>query len=134
VHSGTALGLDLVYPRSIDHWKSMYEFVTNVLGSNTATYLQTCGAIYRNGGIGNYTTYVMRDPNSYAGGAPDWQVPDNGRWWLRDSVYGEPNGNYTNNGFLRLYQVTSSGYINNFDDLGAALTGTTYLVSTNAKP
>jgi hypothetical protein len=134
VHSGTALGLDLVYPRSIDHWKSMYEFVTNVLGSNTATYLQTCGAIYRNGGIGNYTTYVMRDPNSYAGGAPDWQVPDSGRWWLRDSVYGEPNGNYTNNGFLRLYQVTSSGYINNFDDLGAALTGTTYLVSTNAKP
>jgi len=134
VHSGTALGLDLVYPRSIDHWKSMYEFVTNVLGSNTATYLQTCGAIYRNGGIGNYTSYVMRDPNSYAGGAPDWQVPDGGRWWLRDSVYGEPNGNYTNNGFLRLYQVTSTGYINNFDDLGAAATSTTYLVSTNAKP
>jgi hypothetical protein len=76
----------------------------------------------------------MRDPNSYAGGAPDWQVPDGGRWWLRDSVYGEPNGNYTNNGFLRLYQVTSTGYINNFDDLGAAATSTTYLVSTNAKP
>ena len=134
VHSGTALGLDLVYPRSIDHWKSMYEFVTNVLGSNTTTYLQTCGAIYRNGGIGNYTSYVMRDPNSYAGGAPDWQVPDLGRWWLRDSVYGEPNGNYTNFGFLRLYQVTSSGFINNFDDLGAAATGNYYLVSTNAKP
>jgi hypothetical protein len=76
----------------------------------------------------------MRDPNSYAGGAPDWQVPDSGRWWLRDAVYGEPNGNYTNYGFLQLSGIQSSGFISAFDDLGAALTGTTYLVSTNAKP
>ena len=134
VHGGTNLGLDLVYPRSQAHWKSMYEYVTNVLGSTTGTYLKTTGAITRVGGIGNYTSLSMRDPNSYESGAPDWKVPDLGRWWIRDNPYNEPNGNYTNNGFLVLYTILSNGFISSFDDLGAAATGNYYLVSTNAKP
>ena len=133
-HSGVALGLSLVYPRSLEHWKSMYEYVTNILGSSYATYLKTTGAIHRVGGIGNYTSYSMRDPLSYASGAPDWKVPDNGRWFIRNDPYGEPNGNYTNYGFLKLYGMYADGLIYNLDDLGAAATGTSYLVSTNAKP
>jgi hypothetical protein len=76
----------------------------------------------------------MRDPLSYASGAPDWKVPDNGRWFIRNDPYGEPNGNYTNYGFLKLYGMYADGLIYYLDDLGAAATGTSYLVSTNAKP
>ena len=133
-HSGIVLGLDLVYPRSRDHWKSMYEFVTNVLGSSYGTYIRTTGAVYRVGGIGNYTSYAMRDPNSYESGAPDWRVTDGGRWFIRDSPYSEPNGNYTNYGFLGLQSMFADGTITGFDDGGAFSTGTSYLVSTNAKP
>ena len=134
VHGGTNLGLDLVYPRSQAHWKSMYEYVVNVLGSSTGTYLRTTGAIHRVGGIGNYTSLSMRDPNSYESGAPDWKVPDLGRWWIRDNPYSEPNGNYTNYGFLVLQGILSNGFISAFDDGGAQPTGNYYLVSTNAKP
>jgi hypothetical protein len=64
-----------------------------------------------------------------------WRVKDGGRWWLRDTLYSEPNGDYTLNGLL-------SGGMNenwnlqdfNFNDQGAYATGNFYLVSTNAKP
>ena len=52
---------------------------------------------------GNYTTYIMRNPTYYASGPPDWKVPDGGRWWLRDAVFGEPNGDMHAYGFLGLY-------------------------------
>ena len=76
----------------------------------------------------------MRDPNSYESGAPDWKVPDLGRWWIRDNPYSEPNGNYTNYGFLVLQGILSNGFISAFDDGGGQPTGNYYLVSTNAKP
>ena len=134
VHSGTSLGLDLVYPRSQGHWKSMYEFVVNVLGSTTGTYLNTTGAIIRSEGFGNYSTYTMRDPNSYETGAPNWKVPDLGRWWLRDDRYGEPSGDYNLNGFMALYTILPNGYISAYNDGGTQPTGNYYLVSTNGKP
>jgi len=61
-------------------------------------------------------------------------VPDGGRWWIRDTTYGEPNGNYSTYGFLILQGLSSTGLISAFDDQGAPYTGTKYLVSTNAKP
>ena len=134
VHGGTHLGLDLVYPRSQGHWKSMYEYVVNVLGSTTGTYLKTTGAIHRSEGFGGYSTYIMRDPNSYETGAPNWKVPDLGRWWLRDERYGEPSGDYNLNGFMALYTILANGYITYYNDGGTQPTGNYYLVSTNGKP
>jgi hypothetical protein len=140
-HSGTALGLDYVYPRSKNHWRAMSNFVKNTLGytgTNYTRFFVNVGKVYRTGGIGNYTSFPMRDPNYYGTGAPDWRVPDGGRWWLRDTAYSEPNGNHTIGGFLYFWQghMLENYDLRDllFDDGGAPATGTYYLVSTNAKP
>ena len=137
-HSGTALGLDLIYPRSQGHWKSMYEFANGVLGVSLNSVMAICGAVTRNtqlNGSGNYTNVIMRDPNNYLSGALDWKVPDGGRWWLRDLFYSEPNGDYSYNAFLSFSGVSPDGSNLTYNDgYSSAYTGTSYLVSTNAKP
>jgi hypothetical protein len=146
-HSGLALGLDLVFPRSPQHWQAMRNYVTNVLGDSGNAFFQVTYVVYRTtsttGGSrgGNYTGVIMRDPRFYGTGTSDWRTGDGGRWWLRNSTFGEPNGDYSARGFLGL---TSGGYSFigyaggdvSFND-GANYpypTGTSYLVSTNAKP
>ena len=144
-NSGIPLGLDIIYPRSSEHWQAMYNFVNGVLGQNINTFFATnIGAVYRNttvgNGSGNYTTKIMRDPRYYGTGALDWRVPDGGRWWLRDTVYSEPNGDYANYGFLGNRGIpvpyVKGTSILTFNDLNnyTQNTGTTYLVSTNDKP
>lgn len=145
-HTGTALGLDIVYPRSEQHWIAMREYVNGELGfsgSNFQRYFQTTGKIFRTAnsvggtGTGNYSSFVMRHPSFYGTGAPDWRVSDGGRWWLRNGTFGEPNGNYTLGSFL---YFTSGFFPDNynggnisFDDASTRATGNFYLVSTNAK-
>lgn len=142
-HSGTALGLDIVYPRSKQHWIAMRNFVSNVLGSGDLTYFSCVPGVYRIGNtVGtNYTGYIMRNPTSYGSGAPDWKVKDGGRWWLRDTTYSEPNGDYTDGtwlgdmgrgGFTTGYAGTDLLF--NDGASGTYATGSSYLVSTNAKP
>ena len=141
-HSGTALGLGLVMPRSKYHWRAMRNYVTNVVGSSDYTYFSNVAGIYRSATTvgGNYTGYIMRSPTYYGSGAPDWRVLDGGRWWMRDTVYSEPNGDYTVNGFLGNLDrgSFSSGTYSLgdlvFNDGGSYATGTSYLVSTNSKP
>ncbi len=166
-HGGTPLGLDLVYPRSKQHWEAMADFVRDELGesgSDFDRYFRTAYAIYRDnstdsgsGDDEDYTNQIMRDPNFYGSGADDWEVPDGGRWWLRDSTFGEPNGDYLNYQMLGIYSIrvnTSDGSADDtsesyrvsenysgedleFNDIGNGrdhTTGGFYLVSTNAKP
>ena len=156
-HSGVALGLDIVYPRSKEHWIAMREYVGNVLGktgSGLTAFFRTCGKITQydrrpNGvapegnytgtwGIdaGNYTSFIARDPVYYGTGMPDWKTPDKGRWWLRDTVHNEPNGDHDANGFLTInvFPTDYNGADLDFNDGGATYTGTSYLVSTNMKP
>lgn len=151
-NGGTALGLDLVMPRSKGHWKAMSNAVLAAIAASKAgggtyiNYFQTTYGIYRNtsagNGSGNYTNKVMRS-SSYGGttNAPDWKVKDGGKWWLRDNVHSEPNGDYTNDGLLGLqaggytfpnpYDYSNIG----FNDGGSSyFTGSFYLVSTNSKP
>lgn len=147
-NSGAALGLDLIYPRSQGHFRAIYRYIVNVLGASLSTYLQTVGKVYETSITvatgaypgylnGNYTSYIMRDPRYYSTGAPDWRVPDGGRWWLRDSTFSEPNGDQYAYGFLGLYgagyALNSDGSLTGFNDGGAYSTGTSYLVSTNLK-
>lgn len=152
-HSGTALGLDLVIPRSQNHWRAIYNYVYNVLGSDYPTYMKAL-PIYRTTtsvtdtgfGTGTYAAYAMFDPRlgnsgSTAGsynGAPDWRCKDGGLWYLRHEPFGEPNGNYTLGEFLYTYSIASypqwrtSYDAPGFDDaIGYGYTGTSYLVSTN---
>jgi len=143
-HGGTPLGLDLVYPRSKYHWRAMSNFVGTVLGqtgSNYQRYFKTAYAISSTTAA-DYTAQIMRNPNFYASGTSAWTVPDGGRWWLRDTVFSEPNGDYTPNSFLWInawtysfpepYVLADVGF--NDYPVGAAVeSGNYYLVSTNLK-
>lgn len=131
-NSGKALGLDIFYPRSSAHWTAIYNYINSQLGGDFASYLQVPGSVYKTFSGGNYTGSIMR-----SGSVGDWRVPDGGRWWLRDSTFSEPNGDYTGYGYLGLYgasYVLNSGGPSGFNDGGAYGTGTSYIVSTNGKP
>ena len=141
-HSGTSLGLDLIYPRSKEHWRAQVNFVRlqlGLTGSNLRSYFVTPGKIW-NTSAGNYTGYIMRYPQYYGSGVPanSWRTGDGGRWWLRDSTYSEPNGNYTPYSFLYFWSSYPPDNYNGqdmlFDDASTRATGSNYLVSTNAKP
>jgi len=148
-NGGTSLGLDLVMPRSKGHWKAMSNAVLAAITANKAgggiysSYFQTTYGVYRdNGGSVSYTNKVMRS-SSYGGStnAADWKVKDGGRWWLRDNIHSEPNGDYSSNGLLGLHAggyTFPNPYDNSnigFNDGGSSYsTGSYYLVSTNAKP
>jgi len=145
-HSGHVLGLDIVYPRSPQHWQAMRNYTSNVLGSTGNNFFQTCYAIYRTttgtagSRNGNYTGVIMRNPLFYGTGTTDWRTGDGGRWWLRNSTFGEPNGDYNARAYLGIASAgyTMSGYSGGdigFNDGTASYgLGSNYLVSTNAKP
>lgn len=145
-HSGMALGLDLVYPRSYQHWQAMRNYVTSVLGDAGNSFFATPYVVYRTTSgaagsrAGNYNSVVMRDPRFYGTGTEDWRTGDGGRWWLRNTTFGEPSGDYTARAWLGLTaggysMVGYSGGDISFNDGNAIYAiGTSYLVSTNAKP
>jgi hypothetical protein len=148
VHSGVALGLDFWYPRSKYNWRALDTYIRGNLGQNINTYTATVGPVFRNtntsGGTagGNYTGQIMRS-TLYGSGAQDWQVPDGGRWWIRDNAFGEPNGDYPIYGFLQHYQNLPTGSAYDLRDIGfndgggapsyPYTTGGSYVLSTNAK-
>jgi hypothetical protein len=144
-HGGTPLGLDLVYPRSKYHWRAMANYIRNYRGDTGANYqrwFQTTYAVTSTT-AGNYTSEIMRNGNFYGTGTTSWTVPDGGRWWLRDTTFGEPNGDYTPNSFLWFasygaytmpepYNLEDLGF-NDYPVSGGYATGNYYLVSTNLK-
>jgi hypothetical protein len=68
-------------------------------------------------------------------GSPEWGVKDGGRWWLRDTTFSEPNGDYDLNGLLGNGMYPGWNLQDfDFNDMGSYATGNYYLVSTNAKP
>ena len=76
----------------------------------------------------------MRSSNYYATGTIDWRVPDDGKWYIRDTTHTEPNGDYTANAFLGLITLLSDGSVTLFNDGNAGYsTGTIIICSTNVK-
>jgi hypothetical protein len=146
-NGGTSLGLDLVMPRSTYHWRAMVNAVNTQRPSGTFNdYFQTCYGIYSPTGGVSETSRFMRSTwynpaGAGASGAQYYRVKDGGRWWLRDSTFTEPNGNYTANQVLGLvsagYSISTSYALTDigFDDASSSYaTGNYYLVSTNLKP
>jgi hypothetical protein len=144
-HSGTALGLELVIPRSQDSWRAIYNYVHTTLGSNYPTWFSAC-PVYKTTSGGNYTGYAMFNPRlgnsgSTAGsynGAPDWRCKDEGLWYIKDIPFSEPNGDYYANAFLGIFSeilypqwLTPYGSPGFNDGNDIYYTGSTYLVSTN---
>jgi len=117
-------GLDIVIPRSKAQWSWM-------LAKYGSDYFQAIPGVYKPSDGGNYTGCVMRHPASYGGGCNDWRVADNGRWWLRDSNYSEPNGDYTANCWLSMYNWDVNDI--KFNDGYCGTSTSKYVCSTNDK-
>jgi hypothetical protein len=113
------LGMDIVVPRTKAHWVEMLR----LYGS---TYFPVVPGLSKPNNGGNYTSYAMK-----WGSVPDWRASDGGRWWLRDSPYSEPNGDYHGNCWLNMYDWNPNAF--RFNDLNCNYSATRYVCSTNDK-
>jgi hypothetical protein len=137
-NGGTPLGLDLVMPRSKYHWRAMSNAVRDQRPSGAyADYFTTTYGVYSLTAA-NYTSVIMRSHIFYGTGSSAHQVKDLGRWWLRDTTFSEPNGDYGPYGLFGGYSQPAVNYgltDISFNDISANYaTGNYYLVSTNLKP
>ena len=117
--------MDIVYPRSQAHWESMFNRFSS-------SYFATVPGVYKSGGGGNYTGCAMN-----SSGCSGWRVSDGGRWFIRSSNFGEPNGDYDANCWLGITQAGySTGNASNigFNDGNCSYYTNTYICSTNDKP
>ena len=137
-HAGVALGLEMWEGRSRNCWLAATQAVNALDSGNFSSYWEGVGHVYKPNGGGNYTGCIMR--SSYYGGnnCNEWRVKSGNRWWIRDSTHSEPNGDYSGNGFQRIYSGSrpSVGSVSTnmgFNDGGAYAIGNYYLLSTNAK-
>ena len=102
-HAGVSLGLGMWEGRSRNCWLAACNAVNSLDSGNFNSYWEGVGHVYKPNGGGNYTGCIMR--SSYYGGnnCSDWRVATGNRWWIRDSTHSEPNGDYSGNGFQRIY-------------------------------
>lgn len=82
--------------------------------------------VYKTGGGGRYTNCIMRKHSS--GHCAQWRAKDGKDWWLRDSGYGEPSGDYSAWCNLGGHGVNSNGY--HFNDGGCYHSGSRYWCGT----
>ena len=137
-HAGVSLGLGMWEGRSRNCWLAACNAVNSLDSGNFNSYWEGVGHVYKPNGGGNYTGCIMR--SSYYGGnnCNDWRVATGNRWWIRDSTHSEPNGDYSGNGFQRIYSgnrpsVGSVSTNMGFNDGWAYSVGNYYLLSTNTK-
>ena len=152
--SGAAIpGLQLCAPRSPQWWTAAAKAVLNYRpGGAPADYFNSTYGVWGINSGGNYSTSAgdgtpFRDARFYSGGrsTSTHRSIDNGRWWIRNSGFSEPNGDYTGGqtyggyGFPGAYLgVANNDY--NGQDIGfndgtsGYPLGGYYLLSTNAKP
>ena len=137
-HAGVSLGLGMWEGRSRNCWLAATNAVNALDSGNFNSYWEGVGHVYKPNGGGNYTGCIMR--SSYYGGnnCSDWRVATGNRWWIRDSTHSEPNGDYSGNGFQRIYSGSrpSVGSVSTnmgFNDGWAYSVGNYYLLSTNTK-
>ena len=138
-HAGVALGLELWEGRSIGCWRGATRAVNDYDSSNFNSYWEGIGHVYKSTSGGRYTGCIMRSYDYGGNNCDDWRVLSGGKWWMRNSTHNEPNGDYSNYGFQRIYggsrpSVGSVSSNMGFNDGGRYSIGSRYILSTNAKP
>ena len=81
-------GLNIVIPRSRRHWSMLLSRYPR----STRDYFTTIPGIMKPSNKGIASNVPM---NSKHRGIGDFQAIDGGPWWLRDTSYSEPNGDYS---------------------------------------
>jgi hypothetical protein len=118
-------GLQMMVPRTKKH----FEFAISKFGSH---YFSVVPGITRHSSVRkSYVGTAMRWSQGRGSLARDWKAIDGGSWWLRDTPFGEPNGDYSANCWLRMYGFTFGDFRSN--DAGCRYSTNDYICSTNDK-
>ena len=109
-------------PRNKNDWTLVY----NALGKNFANYPNNPHLIVDvtrgQNGCGGCKNYAM---NSGVTQQSSWHTSDGSAWWLRDSVYSQPSGDYQANCYLAIQEVAPSHVY--FDDGNCDYSSSDYL-------
>lgn len=81
-------------------------------------------------GCGGCTRYPMRSSTAQQA---TWKTSDGSAWWLRNSRYNEPNGDYTANCFLDLWRTPNSENNIQFNDGRCSYRSRSYYCQPKAK-
>ena len=111
-------GMDIVVPRSKNHWEKL-------LARYHSSYFSVIPGISKPTSGGSYTNKAMnsRTPNI------DYRAIDGGTWWLRDNAYIQPSGDYTANCWLGAANVQNVDSIT-FNDGNCYYSTDEYVCST----
>merc|ERR1719174_1861035 len=90
-------GFKVYSPRSRDDWRTIQ---ASVNFDEVAKPHHVVDVTRPHNGCGGCTSHYM---NSDVQGQSSWVTSDGTPWFLRDSHYGEPNGDYTENCYLALW-------------------------------
>jgi hypothetical protein len=137
VNGCMAVGLQMVVPRTKAHWVAMFDWISS-WGGTVQSFFAAVPGIYKpgsgygpcsGGGNGIMNSNYCTDPNG-------WRALDGGKWWLMDTAFGEPNGDYTGGCLLVIWGLTYNFAANEYswgfnDGNCQASTGTRYVCSTN---
>ena len=109
-------------PRNKADWTEVYQ----ALGKNIHNYPrkpQLIIDVTRNtNGCGGCTHFAMK---SGVPGQNSWKTSDGSGWWLRNTKYNEPNGDYKANCFLTVYDVNPNNV--RFNDGSCSYSSSDYL-------
>jgi hypothetical protein len=113
-----AHGYTMIVPKSRAHWKHLW-------AKYGRSYFDTIPGIYKPTDGGDYTQVAMNSQAMTPGG---YRAIDGGAWWLRDTLYSEPNGNYKANCWLG-YRESNVDDLK-FDDANCRFSTTKYICAT----
>jgi len=82
-------------------------------------------------GCGGCTRYAMKSSSPQQA---TWKTSDASPWWLRNSVYSEPNGDYTANCYLDLWRTPTSADTIQFNDGRCSYHARSYFCQPKRKP
>uniref|UniRef100_A0A7S0SNI9 C-type lectin domain-containing protein n=1 Tax=Mantoniella antarctica TaxID=81844 RepID=A0A7S0SNI9_9CHLO len=145
----TPLGLQMMIPRSKAHWYAAADYVS-LTGRAMSSVFQVVPGISKpcdgrtdcDGGRGVLSSDACAA--SAAASECTWQATDRGRWWLRDTSYNQPSGDYARDCYLAMYDEARNWvtpwtadakepvWFNDYEC--NAFTGDMYMCSTNIEP
>ena len=116
------IGWKIWSPRNKADWTAVYR----ALGSNIRNYPRKPHLIVdvtRNAnGCGGCTKFGM---NSGVKQQSSWKTSDDSAWWLRDTKYNEPNGDYRPNCYMTVNNVDPNDV--RFNDASCGISSSDYL-------
>jgi len=123
------MGYKIWSPRNKNDWTIVYNLMKKNIKMYPAKPHLIVDVTRAANGCGGCAKYAMKSTTAQQG---SWKTKDGSAWWLRDSKYNEPNGDYHANCYLQVYDVNPSNV--RFNDGNCNYYTTDYLCQKAMKP